>query len=512
MQHLSEKVAEEEKTEHAAVAIADDDENAQVKVTEEMDHEMTELFQDFMQYGALGLHIVDRNGIILWANEAELNAMGYSKDEYIGKSIREFHVDEEKIDYILSVLTSGGKLSGYISPVRCKDGHVEQMAITSSMRRVDGEVTTSRCFSVCVSSRASATAEDLVSSEESPPAAAATSNSAHEESEKEELAVLFEDFMEFGVTGLHIVDSTGIIRWANKAEMDLLGYTRDEYFGKSVTEVYADGEVLQQLLTTLLSGNKLVRAVTPLWAKDGHLEWVEINSSMRKVNGKCSTTRCFSTCITDRVMREKEEAIAAAKEQEAAMAREETRRKTDFLRKLCHELRNPLAGVTGNIELLLSELHKAEQEIELAVSPAKEPTSTPTLPVSSTPPKEQTTEEKLSETEKRLAETEARASSMQQTISAALGYAESAQLAAEHQMLVVNDTLSLSRLESEGFEFSRKPVDVCNVLDTVQAILGVKAEEKSIDFTISKVDLPDRARYISTDLVWLKQILINLVR
>lgn len=279
--------------------------------------------------------------------------------------------------------------------------------------------------------------------------------------------------------------------------MDLLGYTREEYFGKSVTEVYADGEVLQQLLTTLLSGKKLIRAVTPLWAKDGHLEYVEINSSMRKVNGECSTTRCFSTCVTDRVLREQEEARAAAKEKEAAESREETRRKTDFLRKLCHELRNPLAGVKGNVDLLLEDLQRAESQFV----PSQAATISGELSM----------EDKLAETERKLREAETKLEAMHQLVRSAVGYGESAHLATEHMTLVINDTLSLSRLESEGFEFSRKAVDVYEVLESVYAILGTTAQEQSVDFAVSKEGLPDQARFVTTDPVWLKQVLMNLV-
>lgn len=40
-----------------------------------------------------------------------------------------------------------------------------------------------------------------------------------------------EEFLENAVLGIHRVDKNGIIRWANPAELDLLGYTREEYVG-----------------------------------------------------------------------------------------------------------------------------------------------------------------------------------------------------------------------------------------------------------------------------------------
>jgi CheY-like chemotaxis protein len=116
------------------------------------------------------------------------------------------------------------------------------------------------------------------------------------------------------------------------------------------------------------------------------------------------------------------------------------------------------------------------------------------------------TEDSATDTHTRTAEE--RLASTQERVRAALEYAESAKVAAEHQMLVINDTLSLSRLQSTEFEFSPKPVDFANVLSGVVAILDVKAKEKGIEIN---VQLSDEARYVKTDIVWVKQVIINLL-
>jgi PAS domain S-box-containing protein len=48
------------------------------------------------------------------------------------------------------------------------------------------------------------------------------------------------DFIENASVGLHWVGADGTILWANQAEMDLLGYTREEYVGRKITEFHAD--------------------------------------------------------------------------------------------------------------------------------------------------------------------------------------------------------------------------------------------------------------------------------
>jgi PAS domain S-box-containing protein len=46
--------------------------------------------EDFFENSAVGLHIVSGDGIILRANRAELEMLGYSADEYVGRHIAEF--------------------------------------------------------------------------------------------------------------------------------------------------------------------------------------------------------------------------------------------------------------------------------------------------------------------------------------------------------------------------------------------------------------------------------------
>lgn len=290
------------------------------------------------------------------------------------------------------------------------------------------------------------------------------------------MAALFDDFMQFGSVGLHIVDNQGMIVWANQAELDLLGYSKEEYIGRPIADFHADQDKIQEILTTL----------SPIRCKDGHIEYVEINSSMRQHNGECVTTRCFSARVTDRVLREQAQMEAAARRKETAFVREETKRKTDFLRKLCHELRNPLAGIMGNLDLLLTELQEAQEALQVAL----------------TADNNNNTAEVNNHNVALLTQTAAR-------IQSALECADSTKLAAEHQMLVINDTLSLSKLESTGFEYVPAPVDMQQVIDSAIAILGIKAKEKGLDLRVDP--LPAAGRFVKTDLAWLKQILLNLL-
>src|SRR4051812_41291 len=61
--------------------------------------------EDFFENGAIGLHMVGGDGIILRANKAELQLLGYAPDEYIGRPIAEFHADPATIADILARLS-----------------------------------------------------------------------------------------------------------------------------------------------------------------------------------------------------------------------------------------------------------------------------------------------------------------------------------------------------------------------------------------------------------------------
>src|SRR5947207_13690960 len=79
---------------------------------------------DFVENASLALHWVGGDGRILWANQAELDLLGYTREEYIGCHIAEFHVDAPAIDDILERLNRRETLRNYEARLRCKDGTI----------------------------------------------------------------------------------------------------------------------------------------------------------------------------------------------------------------------------------------------------------------------------------------------------------------------------------------------------------------------------------------------------
>ena len=108
---------------------------------------------DFFENASVGLHWVSPDGTILRANQAELDLLGYRRDEYVGHNIVEFHIDREAIEDILDRLRKGEVVRDYEARLRCKDGSGKVVRIDSSAYFEDGKFVHSRCFTRDITER-----------------------------------------------------------------------------------------------------------------------------------------------------------------------------------------------------------------------------------------------------------------------------------------------------------------------------------------------------------------------
>jgi PAS domain S-box-containing protein len=101
---------------------------------------------EFFENDTVGLHWVGPDGIILRASQAELDLLGYRREEYIGHNIAEFHADQEVIADILARLSRGETLTNYQARLRCKDGSIKAVVIDSSVVWREGKFMHTRCI------------------------------------------------------------------------------------------------------------------------------------------------------------------------------------------------------------------------------------------------------------------------------------------------------------------------------------------------------------------------------
>jgi two-component system, cell cycle sensor histidine kinase and response regulator CckA len=102
--------------------------------------------RDFIETSTIGLHWVGADGTILWVNQAELDLLGYAREEYVGRNIAEFHADESVINDMLGRLSRGETLRNYPARLRHCDGSIRHVLVDSSVLFEDGKFVHTRCF------------------------------------------------------------------------------------------------------------------------------------------------------------------------------------------------------------------------------------------------------------------------------------------------------------------------------------------------------------------------------
>ncbi|MPZ56804.1 MAG: PAS domain S-box protein [Rhizobiales bacterium] len=160
--------------------------------------------EDFFENGAVALHLVGNDGTILRANQAELDLLGYRREEYVGRNIAEFHADPPVIGDILSRLCAGRKLDKYSARLIAKDGSIKHVLVTSNAQFRDGQFVNTRCFTIDV------TASKLAG--------------AALRERNQRLAATYEN----AAIGISEVDAEGRRLRVNEAACAILGYSREQ--------------------------------------------------------------------------------------------------------------------------------------------------------------------------------------------------------------------------------------------------------------------------------------------
>jgi PAS domain S-box-containing protein/excisionase family DNA binding protein len=170
------------------------------------------------------------------------------------------------------------------------------------------------------------------------------------------------DFVENATEGLHWVGPDGRVLWVNRAELELLGYTEEEYIGHSIAEFHADADVVEDILRRLSSGESLYGYEARLRAKDGSIRFVLLNSSVYRENGQFVHTRCFTRDITERKLAELErEALLERERAIRAEAEAALRVRDEFVSIAAHELRTPLTTLKAHADVALRRVARAGQ-------------------------------------------------------------------------------------------------------------------------------------------------------
>jgi len=262
---------------------------------------------------------------------------------------------------------------------------------------------------------------------------------------KETAAVILENLGDM----IEVVNTDFEIQYVNSAHEKNYGYSRNEILGKTPASLFRSGkhseQYYQEIEKTVKTG-ELWRGELIAKRKDGSLIYQEaVITPIRDSQGDIYQYVAIKRDIAER--KRAEEALKDAKKK----AEESDRLKSDFLANISHEIRTPMNGVIGMAELLSnSELSQRQ-----------------------------------------------------------LDFVEAISMSADNLMVIIDDVLDFSKLESKKTEVEKIGFDLRMAAEKVVDTLASQAQKKGLELML---------RYKSntvTDIISghgpVRQILMNFV-
>jgi len=250
---------------------------------------------DFFENANVAMHWVGPDGRILRANRAELELLGYDREEYVGRPIADFYADPTVIEQVLDALHAGQTVADEPAQLRCKDGSIRDVVIHSSPLIEAGEFVHSRCLTIDVTGP-----KRLQEAQARLAAIVADSDDA-------------------------IVSKTldGIVQSWNQGAERLLGYGAAEAIGQSINLIIPPElrEQERSILERLSRGERIDHFETERVTKDGRRIAVSLTvSPVRDSEGNIVGASKVARDITERKRAEAE--LRAIRERESERVRD----------------------------------------------------------------------------------------------------------------------------------------------------------------------------------------------
>jgi PAS domain S-box-containing protein len=246
---------------------------------------------------------------------------------------------------------------------------------------------------------------------------------------------------------IHSVRPDGSFAYVNRAWHETLGYDESDLDRLTIWDVATpEHHAAYRGFFSAASETDAPRLQhVTLRTCDGRRIDVEGTESCRFVDGVPVVTRAIFRDVTRRRQAERE--LGAAKEEAEAAARA----KADFLANMSHEIRTPINAVIGLTGLLLETRLDAEQR----------------------------------------------------------DFVETVKRAGDSLLILVNDILDYSKIESGHLELERRPFSVRDVVEQTLDLTAPLALSKGLDVAyVLDAAVPDR---LVGDITRLRQVLVNLV-
>ena len=207
-------------------------------------------------------------------------------------------------------------------------------------------------------------------------------------------------------------------------------------------------EALERFSGAISGKYKNYGAIYPVALPDGSVKWFNARADVPSRDEEGRALLMTGTLIDITKLKQVEEQLVEAKER----AESANRAKSIFLASMSHELRTPL-----NVVLGFSRLMKNDQGI-----PANQKENLDIIVKSG-----------------------------------------------EHLLNLINNVLDISKIESGRVVLEDAEADLYQLLHELQSVMGVRAAEKGLSFTLEQS--PELPRHVAVDAGKLRQVLINLI-
>jgi PAS domain S-box-containing protein len=256
-------------------------------------------------------------------------------------------------------------------------------------------------------------------------------------------------------------DLKGRILEVNRAAEHMTGYSRTEVLGRDFDFLVAPEarHLILDSVSAHLGGSAPHHYELPVISKGGNVRFLEISTRMIYRRGHPVAIQGIGRDITERKqaqqkllessreLQQKNEELSTA----LRLAMEATQLKEQFLANTSHELRTPMNGIMGMIDLLKTTELSAEQ----------------------------------------------------------VDYADVVSQCANDLLTIINDLLDLSQMEARKLHLIEERFDVHESLRSVVKLLNPRSTEKDLELGL---DInPDFPQFIFGDSVRFRQLLTNLI-
>jgi PAS domain S-box-containing protein len=271
----------------------------------------------------------------------------------------------------------------------------------------------------------------------------------------------YRELFENANDAIFLHDLKGKILAVNRAAEQLSGYSRDEVLGESLVELIAPEarEQAQDAIRAHLGGSATQHYELPLLSRFGVRRFLDVSTRVLYRKGHPAAIQGIARDVTERklaqqrlleyareLQRKNEELSTALR-----LAREATQLKEQFLANTSHELRTPMNGIMGMINLLKSTELAADQR----------------------------------------------------------DYADAVSQCANDLLTIIDDILDLSQIEAGRLSLADEPFGVDESLRAVIKLLDLRAKAKGLALTY-EID-PQLPGSIRGDCIRFRQILTNLI-